>query len=143
MENIRAGFTYKAVEHDPLEYHEAVLCLGNLVHQICNVIQRLHSSKLCHLDIQLKNICFDNHYDLCFIDMDRCQSPNAVGGSSIYPGSCMYQSSLGGKEMDWLQLGCLILWCLTGGSGSDYHKQTTSVDHDIVHSPFFFFLIMG
>ena len=27
-------------------------------------------------------------------------------------------------KLDWLQLGCLILWCTTGSPGEDYHKQT-------------------
>ena len=100
--------------------------------------QRTADKLLCHLDIRLENICFQEDYTIIFIDMDRSRLIAGVHDSMVY-NSCMYRTGLTGIQLDWLQLGCLILWCLTGNNRDDYHKQKIDpINHDIVEDKFFF-----
>lgn len=130
-------YTYKAVKYDPLTTSQARECLGDLVSQIHKALSKLHAI-MCHLDIRLENICFQEDYSLMFIDVDRSTITENVSDDCLYPGSCMYKAGFD-KLLDWLQLGCLVLWCITAtpaSSGEDYHKQTLCVDHPIVKNKF-------
>ena len=117
-------FHYDVVKYDPLSAAEARLCLGDLVPQIHSALTHLKRKGFCHCDLRLENICFDEEYRVKIIDLDRCV---LIPGrdDSYFIGSCMYNLKLLREgTMDWLQLGCIILWVISSSiEGINYHEQ--------------------
>lgn len=134
-----SAFRYLKVPHNPLSIEEAELCLGDLVIKIQRALKNLHSAGLHHCDVRLENICFKEDSTLTFIDMDRSTPLHLLSDDCVYPDSCMYDVELlRSGLMDWRQLGCIILWVITGKEGDEYHKQTlTGLEHAIAHNKFF------
>ena len=69
--------------------------------------------------------------------MDRSMSMTTIYDDHCYPDCCMCNLNfLWEGWMDWLQLGCLILWLVVGKG--DYHKQTIlGLEHPITSNTFF------
>ena len=111
--------------------------MGHLVAEIHQALATLQEVRIHHCDVRLENICFQD-YSLMFIVMDRSMDIVAVSDDRIYPDSCMYNIEfLREGRMDWLQLGCLILWVVTGKEENDYHKQTIlGLEHPITSNTF-------
>ena len=113
--------------------------------KMITTINLLHEQNLTHLDIRLDNICYDEKYNPILIDLDRAMPTNRWNSRCVYPNSVMYRHSIEfkGEEQYWLQLACIILWVLTEeqqpkrGESSAYHKQTISIQHDLVKDMFF------
>ena len=116
-----------------------MLCLGDFVCRVAKQIQALHDLEIAHLDLRLDNICYSSNFEPVLIDLDRAKHISIWGPSSVYPGSIMYRHSpkFEGREHDWLQLACIILWVLTSDMQLSYHQQTLDIDHGIVRDKFF------
>ncbi len=133
-----SGYRYPAIKYDHLSPKEAHRCLGDFVLKVYEALTELHANGFQHCDVRLENICFKEDYSVMFIDMDRSRDTDSLDSTSALPGSCMYCLKLLKQKIgvDFLQLGCIILWVLTGSNG-DYHKQKLPADHSIVSNVFF------
>ena len=79
---------------------------------------------LAHMDVLLENICFSERYRPVLIDLDHVEGSTYTGMRFNGCDSCMYTGEASGQQHDWIQLGWLLAWALTGGVSGDYHRQT-------------------
>ena len=86
-------------------------------------LQELHESNVAHLDVRLENICFENEQPI-LIDLDRWKPANS-NFSESYGSSCMYpQGEYKCSQVDYIQLGYLILYVLLDAPDTDYHSMS-------------------
>jgi len=64
-------FQYRKVKYDPLRYEEAEKCLPDLIQKVYKAIDYLfQKEEISHNDLRLPNICFNDNFDVVFIDFD-------------------------------------------------------------------------
>ena len=124
-------FTYPYVKHSPLKVHEATKCLvsyRSFYRSLSNAIEKLHRDlKIAHMDIRLENICFNELFDVVFIDVDRCSEIVGKPVRFTFCNSCMYNAARAPAEHDWMQLGWLVAWVLVGGKGQYHGRKFTDL----------------
>lgn len=117
---VTGGFRYTKIPYGPLKHREVIVCLNDFIKQVYNALTLLHSRGLCHMDLRLENICFNDQYQATLIDFDRsCITEFDMQ----YYDSCMYDVTLNAVQHDWRQLACLIMGVLTKVRPEQYHSQ--------------------
>ena len=64
-------FTYEKVKYGPLQYKDAVKCLYDLLTKLKVVCESLACQSICHNDIRIPNICFNEPFEIVLIDFDK------------------------------------------------------------------------
>eukprot|EP00118_Oscarella_pearsei_P008614 m.45427 g.45427 ORF g.45427 m.45427 type:complete len:500 (+) comp33594_c0_seq1:43-1542(+) len=121
-----------------MSQEQARECFRSFFESVSKAIQALHDDlKVAHLDIRLENICFrcndDSSATAVLIDLDRAAPIHKSARNVRYcnSGSCMYKvpMALGGftvEQLDWRQLGILMMYVKYGSRGKSYHKMEVS-----------------
>lgn len=74
-------FMYEKVKYGPLQYEDAVKCLHDLLTKLKVVCESLAYQSICHNDIRIPNICFNEQFEIVLIDFDKATLNK--GNSSI------------------------------------------------------------
>ncbi len=139
------AYSYKYFPHAPLKWREAKSCLRGLVVGVNTVLTTLHSQNVCHNDLKLDNICFDEQFTPCLIDFDRSSSERVAPRFYNYVGSsCMYdvfnpvvKDKARDADADYMQLGWMVAWLFVD-EPLDYHRrewEPTDSEENITCAP--------
>lgn len=122
--------TFKLLEY-PMSPSDALQCLYELVKSVSEAIKLLHDASYAHVDIRLANVCFsnDNSYAV-LIDLDRAVKKDTFAADleARYGSSVMYKvptQTFTAEEVDWLQLGWMIVYIIHHSSVNSYHKMNS------------------
>ncbi len=134
-------YSYPFLPHSPMTCEEAKQCLGDLLARVAKILQELRRMHCSHNDIRLENICFNQHFQPCLIDFDRCTSVDKASGDDYYFGrlsqlSCMYDITnppspdeilfQEGASTDFMQLGWMAAWLLE--NKGEYHNRRWDIE---------------
>lgn len=118
---------YKKVFYDPLSTAEAGQCLKDFVEKTARALNHIHSSLgRAHNDVRLPNICFNENFEVIFIDLERVTEVDQTYTTTDKV-SCIYDKiecevATRGASSDFVQLGWLVAWVLH--QTADYHKRS-------------------
>ena len=121
VSSTQVSFRYARVLFDPMNIGEVVRCLLAYFTSVCDAVDAVHRLGIAHMDIRTENICFDAAFRPVLIDVDRAEDSSTLGTRFRACESCMYNPEVTCAENDWLQVGWMMAWALTGGTS--YHTQ--------------------
>ena len=79
--------------------------------EVATTIEALHRLGFVHQDVRLPNICFSRQFKPVLIYLDRM----CIKDESLeYPNGAMHKPTFSPAQNDWMQLGLIILWMITG-----------------------------
>ena len=120
----------------PVTADKALKNVANIIFGVISALDELHNSfHIAHLDVRLDNICFDKFGNPILVDFDRSMpSEDSFSASLMYSQSCMYEcpeqlikkSVITNSEMDYVQLGYMILWIVWCHKDKSFYDDTGS-----------------
>ena len=102
-------FSYEKLPYGPLTDNQAKSCCAELVTKMENVFNSLESEGICHSDVRLPNICFNDTYTPVLIDFDFCD----------------FQAN---KKQDIIKFGSELLRLFPGEADDEFIKQLAQGD---------------
>ena len=89
-EYIPKVFMYEKVKFGPLPYKDAVSCLHDLLTKLKAVCESLSSLLICHNDVRVPNICFNEKFEIVLIDFDK---------ATLNKGNCFQDLSIFAQDL--------------------------------------------
>ena len=120
----------------PISVHLAKQILKPLTNSVVLALKELHSKGQTHADVRLENICFRGDVAV-LIDLDKGSTTELRYKKRISSRSIMYPIEFDRKQVDWRQLGVMVVNIVEPRQLHEYHKKQPNFIQPSVYNHLF------